>query len=263
MTQTDTTTGGNTKLTGRSRKWVFTLNNPTQNDIDTINTIFSKEKYVYQKERGEQGTEHLQGYIELTNARTFASMKKSLPTAHIEICKNSKASILYCQKEETRIEGPWGPLVIKTIKDPLKGINLKDWQKEIIDLIKTEPDDRSIYWYWDEEGGKGKTSLAKSLCINNPDEILYTGGKANDIKYAVKSFIDSGKTLKVCIFDFTRSVENFISYEAIEAIKNGIFFNNKYESGMCIFNPPHIIIFSNFEPDTEKLSSDRWNLRTI
>jgi ArsR family metal-binding transcriptional regulator len=26
---------------------------------------------------------------------------------HIEKCKNVKESIKYCQKEETRIEGPW------------------------------------------------------------------------------------------------------------------------------------------------------------
>ena len=63
--------------------------------------------------------------------------------------------------------------------------------------------------------------------------------------------------------DFTRDVEEYVSYQAIEAIKNGIFYNTKYESKMITYNSPHVIIFANFFPDITKLSSDRWVIREL
>lgn len=105
MTQGDTakTHGrGNTipALSTRSRHWVFTLNNYTQNDIKNI-CKFNAE-YVFQEETGEKGTKHLQGYLGFKNARTFSSMKKLESRAHWEICKDRIASIIYCSKEKTR-----------------------------------------------------------------------------------------------------------------------------------------------------------------
>ena len=35
-------------------------------------------------EIGENGTKHIQGYVEFKNQITFKSLKKQLPTAHIE-----------------------------------------------------------------------------------------------------------------------------------------------------------------------------------
>ena len=39
--------------------------------------------------------------------------------------------------------------------------------------------------------------------------------------------------------------------------------NTKYETGMKLFNSPHLIVFSNFYPDTDKLSADRWKIALI
>nr|DAV80682.1 MAG TPA: Putative viral replication protein [Cressdnaviricota sp.] len=265
MTQDDTTIGGNTKISNRSRKWVYTINNPCENYNDTLYKVLKENKgqFVFQLERGELGTEHIQGYVEFRNARSFNSVKSIIPTAHIEKCMDSDASISYCQKLDTRINGPWGTLIKRVIKDPLENKTLKQWQQNILDLIKTEPDDRSIRWYYDEVGGCGKTSLAKHLFIHNENEIVYCTGKVADVKYAIKSFIENGGWPRVVIFDFSRTIENFVSYEALEAVKNGLFFNTKYESGVCIFNPPHIIVFANFKPDKHKLSRDRWVVEEI
>lgn len=67
----------------------------------------------------------------------------------------------------------------------------------------------------------------------------------------------------MAIFDYTRSQEEYISYEALEAVKNGIFYNNKYESGMVVYNTPHVIVLSNFRPDLSKLSADRWRIKEV
>lgn len=55
---------------------------------------------VVGKEQGEQGTKHLQGYLYYDNARSFASVKKLIPKAHIEAAKGSPAQNKeYCTKE--------------------------------------------------------------------------------------------------------------------------------------------------------------------
>jgi hypothetical protein len=57
--------------------------------------------------------------------------------------------------------------------------------------------------------------------------------------------------------------QNKVSYSSIECIKNGMITNTKYETGFKVFNPPHVVVFSNFPPDEEKLSADRWNIKEI
>lgn len=91
-----------------SRYWLFTLNNPT--DLDTPD--FSDPKWknlvklaIYQKEK--VGTEHLQGYIVLTQPRRLVWMKKNLPRAHLEKRQGTHAqAVRYCSKEDTRISNP-------------------------------------------------------------------------------------------------------------------------------------------------------------
>jgi hypothetical protein len=60
-------------------------------------------------------------------------------------------------------------------------------------------------------------------------------------------------------FDIPRSNRGNISYASLECIKNGMVCNTKYETGVKVFNSPHIFIFANFEPEEpDKLSADRW-----
>lgn len=86
----------------RSRNWVFTLNNYTKEDIKDLMEL--KVDYVFQEEKGEQGTPHLQGYICCPNALTLSGVKKIHTKAHWEIAKGNKVQcVKYCTKEETRI----------------------------------------------------------------------------------------------------------------------------------------------------------------
>lgn len=84
----------------KSRNWCFTLNNYDSSDIETVTD--SKYQYIFQEETGKEGTPHLQGMISNVNAVSFNSMKKLLPAAHWEVCRNKIASIQYCQKGESR-----------------------------------------------------------------------------------------------------------------------------------------------------------------
>lgn len=258
MAQVGTTKLGNTKPISKGRKWCFTLNNYTEVEYNVLKTTLELKqwKYIIGKECGTNGTSHLQGYIECKNAIPFNTLKNLVPKAHIEKAKgNQKQNLIYCSKENDFITN-LDYIKAKPIKDPLQYKKLFDFQKEILEIIKTEPDDRKIYWYWDNKGCKGKTTLAKHICMNY--NALYVQGKSSDIKYGVTDMIQKRGEIDIIIMGLPRSYEKFVSYDAIESIKDGIFYSTKYESGMCIFNSPHVFIFANFRPDIYKLSQDRW-----
>lgn len=90
----------------RKRNWCFTLNNYTEKEIAQIHReMFNLncKQFCFQEEKGENGIPHLQGTIAYKDARAFNVMKKILPKAHWEECRNLKASLAYCSKEDSRI----------------------------------------------------------------------------------------------------------------------------------------------------------------
>lgn len=205
---------------------------------------------------------HIQGYCWLNKPQAFEYIRKNWGLTHIERANNIEACRNYCKKEETSTGKRWTN--IKAKRDILEGIILKDWQLEILEIIQKEPDMRKVYWYYDIEGKIGKTTTARWLIRKTGrDDILLLGGKAGDMKYAAMKHVQQKKEIGVVIIDYVRSQEQFISYQGIEEIKNGLFFNTKYETGMVDYDPPHMIIFANFRPDESKLSQDRWVIKQI
>lgn len=136
-----------------------------------------------------------------------------------------------------------------------------EWQKNIKDLITSSAVDRNLWWYWESVGNIGKTVFTKHLCLKH--DALMLSGASKDIKHGVTDWIHSHGHLKIAIFDLTRTSEEFISYQALEEVKNGMFFTTKYESKMVLFNKPHIIVFANFPPELWKSSMDRWKVIPI
>lgn len=241
----------------RSRNWLGTWNNYPE-DWQTVIEGNCAE-YVAQLEKGKDAEkEHVQFAFRFNEARHFNAVSKLFPGAHIEVAKNWEACKNYCRKDDTA-QGERIDNTKKLIcKDPLEGKEMRPIQQDIINIVNEEPDDRTVHWFYDPTGGAGKTTLAKHLCIHNKD-CLYLTGKASDMKYGVFTWLQKNK-LKTIIIDLTRSVEAFVSYQGIEEIKNGIFYNTKYESTMCVFDSPHVIVLSNFLPDVDALSADRWNI---
>ena len=56
---------------------------------------------------GLSGTPHLQLIINLKQAQRLSYVVKLLPGCHAEVCRDVEASITYCTKEDTRLQGPW------------------------------------------------------------------------------------------------------------------------------------------------------------
>ena len=219
--------------------------------IEELYEILSQEakEFTYSLENSETGYEHYQGCMSLKKKEYFKTVKNILgDAAHIEGCKDWFASKKYCSKSDTHIAGPWTEKV-----KPLKTISeLRPWQSALVTLLKEEPDDRTIIWYYDKDGGAGKTKICKYLAFNHGATVITNGG-VKDIAFMVQD-------PKIVLFNFTRSKEAFVSYEGIESIKDGLITSCKYESGTKIFDSPHVVIFANFEPEFNKLTRDRWKL---
>ena len=60
-----------------------------------------------QLERGENGTDHIQFYINLPQPQRLSALKKVCPHSHWEVVRVNKAAQQYVMKEDTRIAGPW------------------------------------------------------------------------------------------------------------------------------------------------------------
>ena len=86
--------------------WVFTINNPTDDDDPSK---WEGVKYLcYQKELGEEQTEHYQGYVLFSSNKRLSALKKLNSRAHWEPRKGThQQAVDYCTKEATRIDGPW------------------------------------------------------------------------------------------------------------------------------------------------------------
>lgn len=82
----------------------FTLNNPTVEEIERLKTnIRGQAIYgIFQKERGEQGTLHLQGYVAIGNRRGQGYWKEFLGArAHLEKARGSaEDNRRYCTKPQ-------------------------------------------------------------------------------------------------------------------------------------------------------------------
>lgn len=246
----------------RSRNWLGTWNNFPENWKELIPTCGCIDYACQLEKAGTTGKEHVQFAVKFKEAKTMATMKKLFDGAHLEPAKNWIAAKQYCMKEDTRIEaGPICKPPRYTCKDPLEGKTLRKVQQEVIDIINSETEDRLVHWFHDPIGNAGKTTLAKHVIINNEDAI-YLGGKASDMKYGVMKWLEEHK-LRVVMIDLTRSVESFVSYQGIEEVKNGIFFNVKFECGMVVYDNPHVIVFANFMPEMKKLSHDRWVIHNV
>lgn len=256
---TDKSSSKKKKTNNQLYKWDFTLNNYTELEVSQVKHFITNlcKKGVFGFEVGEKnGTPHLQGYFSLIKKLRKSAIinHEGFKRASLRPCRNEIALINYCKKD--------GEFWSFGFPKPLKTLlSLKPWQMEIEKIYMTEPDDRKIYWFYEEIGGVGKSSFIKYMIIKY--NILFcSGGKHSDIMNLV--FNQNMDETKCVMFDIPRANKGHISYASLECIKNGMVCNTKYETGVKVFNSPHVFIFANFPPDQpDLLSPDRWNIYKI
>lgn len=267
---------GNTKQTLKrqispAKHWEFTLNNYSKADILAIEHLDSSivPVIVGQSEVGEEnGVKHLQVQLSFSKkTRPISIIKKALGHSRCSFRKvrNLTKCRDYCSKDSThdkvwRMSRGWKrPVPLAKITYDI----LNEYQKSIADFFLKPCNprfSRDIHWFWEPDGNMGKTILS-TFFYDQRDAAIISGKKA-DCFFAIHSYLvtHDGAGPKIVIIDIPRSNIDYVSYTAIEKIKDGLLFSGKYESKSVRFNRPHIICFANEVPNTTTMSVDRWKI---
>lgn len=217
---------------------------------------------TYQEEvGGATGYRHYQVYVRFSKKIRPVETYRTVKT-HWEPARNPAKAILYSRKSDTRV--PSGRCFDFGVPRRLfraEISSLRPAQKEIVDTLREPagPHDRRVMWYWESEGNWGKSWVSKVIVDNF--KAIVIGGSAKDALYGVASYVENhGEGPDIVVFDIPRCTKDYVSYQSIEKIKDGLFFSAKYESCQVRFNTPHVICFANSEPDVSQLSMDRWSI---
>ncbi len=268
---------GNTKSSGKKQKretlWkrcLFTLNNYTQNDIKCL--IGSSGSVVptlcFQEE--DEGTPHLQGFcifaVKKRPIQYWGPILGHVKTKFIKMKGSIMQNYVYCTDRTKRI--PDGIVYERKCPDPTKLMTRElCWpiQLAIADKYIKKEDPlfgRYLHWYYEEKGNWGKSQTATYM-IDQMGATEVSGAK-KDVTFGICKLIEkNGQCPPIVIVDIPREKAAYVSYGALELIKNGKFFSEKFESGMCRFNRPHIVCFANEPPAYEKMSLDRWKVWNV
>lgn len=301
----------------QSTRWVFTINNYEQSDIDKLNDISANlerdaVKYlIFGYEIGDQGTPHIQGFVVVRSKLRLGGIRGLISArGHFECARGtSEQAADYCKKDQNFVEfgvlpGPgrtsqpsvddfcsWvrerlsgnipitdrdiglsfpslylrygGRLfnlaLILSPPPELEEAPLNDWQLSLYERLLVEPDDRSIEFYVDAEGGKGKSFFCRWMLSKHPDRVqVLSVGKRDDLAHA----IDVSKN--IFLFNIPRKQMEYVQYGILESLKDRLIFSPKYASQTkVLFNTPHVIIFSNEHPDDGCMSNDRLIIKEL
>lgn len=218
------------------------------NDIQVAKSVKDSVRYISKEDYKCVSEGHDKDFLSVICRAYLYSLKykKFLPTGY-PYCALTPAQKKEFKEflEQFYLEQELDNLTINIEKN-----DLYQWQKDVIQKLDAQ-NDRKILWLHDEEGGRGKTHLAKFLATKR-DAMICHNASTKDVALAYQK-------QELVIFDYTRTEET-INYSAIEHLKNGIIFSSKYQSAMKFFNPPKILCLSNNLPDLKGLSKDRWEI---
>ena len=268
----------------RGQRFCMTIHGQHESDLAKLQEFFDSDAVkcaCISKEFGKQKIHpHWQIYFELTNEtqkiKTEMTDLLGHERFHVKKADGTKEqNVSYVFGVNKYYEGgfvvyrknvktPWNyneePVVFWNKFKP------RPFQQDVIDLALTAPDRRTIYWFYDTIGNTGKTIVSEYLHIFHG--AIITGGKNEDMKNAITRWQETTESNpKIIIMDLARSdIIGDTTFRGIESIKNGLFFDGKYESAMVhSFAKPHVFIFSNYSPEKymDLFSKDRWKIFNI
>lgn len=226
-------------------------------------------QWTFQKEMGElRKTPHFQGRICLKEKMRLSTLKNKLmgtcmAGAHLSPTSSAnKGNTFYVQKEEGRIEGPWSDKSASNyIPMRVREFHPYPWQQKLID-ISMDVNDRVINVVYDPQGGLGKSTLMTYMVTHGKAEAIPPMKDHKDIMRMVMNLPKSR-----CYFvDLPRASDKrhmVNMWAALETVKSGMAYDDRYEFKREFFEPPNIIVFTNVIPERNLLSADRWVVWTI
>lgn len=245
----------------RSKNWCFTLNNWTEDEYKEIVEEFAtveNTRYLIIGKEGKRRTPHLQGYVELKNARRWTTLTKFNKRIHWETRRKSpQAAADYCKKEGDFEE--WGDLPKQGKRSDLEvigklfedGLKIKDvamqfpaqyiryhkGMEKLYELHQEPRKEKPICVWLSGKAGLGKTEYAlrkhgeENVFIK--DEAKWWG--TYDHQEAI--LIDDFDPIEWNYRRFLRLLDKN-RYEG-ETKGGHIQFNSKYIYISCEFPPEH------------------------
>jgi len=205
-------------------------------------------------------------YVELGQAPPSKGQRTDLD-AFKEAVRGGPLTIDEVREEHSGVYARYRPFCLEYIHQhaPKRDLPVhppKAWQILLNQRLDAAPNDREIVFVVDETGGAGKSYYSAAYQMANPSNtLLCLPGKKADMVYALNT---CGFAPRVVFVDCPRSKQGeFIQYDFLEELKNGVVFNTKYESRMIYFPVPHVVVFMNEQPDKNKLSEDRYVIITL
>jgi hypothetical protein len=262
----------------QQKKWIFTLNEldneelPQSEELQEFLNKHMKTGVFGLEKAPTTGRNHYQGRFELQSKRIgkrelLDTLKEMYPKEGWTVSPEwqTKESIDYCKKGgEFWYLGDSAPYTL-----PDLDITLYPWQETMISIAKTkfhQETERLVWYLQDTDGGIGKSKFTKWLCVKETElnGYLLPDGSIKQMMASVCSRVNKmKKPPAVVIYDKTRTVDSDLNegatWQAIERIKTGYISDPMFGSGdTASWSPPAVFVFSNFDPNPEKLSLDRW-----
>lgn len=289
--------------TTRAKNWCFTLNNYSDEDCTRFNALDSNDRVqylVYGKETGENGTPHLQGFVQFRDRLRFNAVSAIIGrAAHLERARNVPASITYCKKDGDFVEigsqtgGSGSRTDLDEFKDAVKGgmLSLQEIRENHSEVYAKYTrfclqyvDDNSPDKELPDHAFRGWQADLNEFLNRAPDDrtisfVVDHEGNSGKTWFAHKysqshdgvQVLQPGKkadmayaldsSIRVLFVDAPRSKQGeFLQYDFLEDVKNGYVFSTKYESRVKQLGRCHVVVMMNETPDMAKLSLDRYNI---
>lgn len=241
----------------RHRSYVYTLNNYTNEEVSYCEGIDSTY-HVFGYEIGETGTPHLQGFLYFKNNKEFNGVRKLLPRAHIEPCKDVPAAIKYCKKDGKFFEIGEEPSQGKRtdIDNVRHLLTSGSGMRQVVDVAKSYQSCKmgEIYlkyrerkrdykptcvWFYGDSGtGKTRKAMEEAEALVNKDEIYMTGGD--------NKWFDGYDAHKVVIIDDIRP--GFMSFNDLLRLFDRYEMRVEHKGGSRQFLAKHIFVTSPTHP---------------
>ncbi|CAN8138854.1 hypothetical protein THIOSC15_1180002 [uncultured Thiomicrorhabdus sp.] len=131
------------------------------------------------------------------------------------------------------------------------------WQTALRGQLEVDADDRKIIFVVDPDGGSGKSWFCKWMVSDMEGVQVLNPGKRDDLAHCI---VESNR---VFLVNVPRGSMEFLHYGILEMLKDRMVFSPKYESRMKkMHSNVHVVVFSNEDPDMEKMTDDRYEFFT-
>lgn len=147
------------------------------------------------------------------------------------------------------------------------------WQRQLVDEVapRAIPHDGKVIWYYDPEGQHGKGRVQEYL----EDAVLDDAGNrkwlciagscsSRHVMLHAHNERRAGWTGHGVCIDVTRTrSHNDELYTIIELFLNARWTVSMYQTGRGRIPSPHVLVFANFWPRIDALSTSRWIIREL